>query len=119
MFFVPADGAEDSLSKVIKVRTGNLTCSPLSLPDDALVIQIIVVALRLVIVGTWVLLARALILIGEAEVVAESSRLLQCLSEHFVFADVIVGHGTASVFHCFLEVSASDFWDRIVFIHLE
>lgn len=82
-----------------------------------LAVQIIIVACTGRRVG-----AAGVLLTGpvgwESEVVAEASRLLQCLSEHFVLADVIVGHGAAGELHCLFEVSLCDFRNRVVFVHL-
>lgn len=52
------------------------------------------------------------------EVRSESSRLLQCLCEHLVLPNIVVGHGTTSEPHGFLEMSTCDLRHGIVLVHL-
>lgn len=49
---------------------------------------------------------------------AKATALLQSLSKHLVFANVIVTDGTTSKSHCFLKVVLPDLWHRIVLFHL-
>lgn len=84
----------------------------------SLIVKIIIVS------STWRLCARAGILwiicgTWEAEIVAESTRLLQCLCKHFVLADVIIWDWATGELHCLFEMCSSNIWNGIVFVHLE
>lgn len=57
--------------------------------------------------------------VGETEVGAESTALLQRLREHLVLADVVVRDGAAGETHRLLEVGLGYLWDWIFFIQLE
>ena len=49
---------------------------------------------------------------------AKATALLQCLSEHLVFANVVVTDGAASESHCLFKVVLPDLWHRIILFHL-
>lgn len=51
--------------------------------------------------------------------VSKTSALLQSLSKHFIFADVIVTDRAPGKSHCLLEVVSSDLWDWIVVFILQ
>lgn len=48
---------------------------------------------------------------------AEASALLQCLSKHLVFADVIVADRATGESHCFLKVVLPDLWHRVILFY--
>lgn len=49
---------------------------------------------------------------------AKASALLQCLSKHLIFADVIITDGATGESHCLLKVILPDLWHRIILFHL-
>lgn len=49
---------------------------------------------------------------------AKATALLQCLSEHLVFANVIVTDGAASKSHCLFKVVLPDLRYRIILFYL-
>lgn len=52
------------------------------------------------------------------EVLSEATGLLQSLSKHLVFANVIVRDGTTSKLHCLLKVGTCNLRHWIVLVHL-
>ena len=54
--------------------------------------------------------------VGESEVAAESSLLLQGLAEHLVLLDVLVGDGAAGKLHGLLKVALGHLRQLILFI---
>lgn len=49
---------------------------------------------------------------------AKATALLQCLSKHLIFANVIVTDGATGKSHCLFKVVLPDLWYRIIFFHL-
>ena len=54
--------------------------------------------------------------VGEAEIVSESTALLEGLREHLVLLDVLVGHGSAGEAQGLLEVARGDLGHLVVVV---
>lgn len=85
-----------------------------------LVVQVIVIAFFEMLTGAAARAATASACIsaidssfGESEVLPKSSALLKCLAEHFVFANVLIGNGSASEAHSFFKMLLGHLGDVI------